>query len=144
MPNLRAAARTLGVQFQILNASSPGELDDVLRALQQKPPEALLVAPVAFYLSYGTSIAEAARRSRIATMGGYRDFVTDGGMASYGPDLKRIGSLMAEYVGKILKGANPAELPIEQVSTYELVITAAWHTSSESTCLRRFCSEPTR
>jgi ABC-type uncharacterized transport system substrate-binding protein len=55
-------------------------------------------------------------------VGGYQEFVADGGLASYGPDLKRIGSLMAIYVDKILKGANLAELPIEQLSTYELII----------------------
>jgi ABC-type uncharacterized transport system substrate-binding protein len=105
-----------------LDASNPRELDVALRILQQKPPEALLVSPIAFYLSHGAAIAEAARRSRIPAVYAYREFLANGGLASYGPDLKRIGSLMAGYADKILKGANPADLPIEQVSTYELII----------------------
>ena len=52
----------------------------------------------------------------------YREFVADGGLASYGPDLKRIGGVIAGYVIKILRGAKPSELPIEQMSKYELVI----------------------
>ena len=52
----------------------------------------------------------------------YREFVMDGGLASYGPDLKGIGGVMGSYVTKILRGAKPSELPVEQMSKYELVI----------------------
>jgi putative ABC transport system substrate-binding protein len=121
-PGLEAAARTLGVQIEILDATDPRELDVALRSLQQSPPEALLVAPMAFYLPHSAAITRAARKSRIPAMYAYREFVADGGLASYGPDLGRIGGVMAGYVIKILRGAKPSELPIEQISKYELVI----------------------
>jgi len=122
LPGLRAAARTLGVEIETIDASDSRGLDVVLHALPQRPPEALLVSPIAFYLARGAAITQAVRRSRIPAVYPYREFLTDGGLASYGPDLKLIGSLMALYVDKILKGANPGELPVEQVSTYQLVI----------------------
>jgi len=121
-PGLRAAARTLGVEIETLDASNPRELDVALRALQQSPPEALLVSPIAFYLPHSVAIAQAARKSRIPALYGYREFVADGGLASYGPNLKQIGSLIAGYVVKIIRGAKPGDLPIEQMSKYELVI----------------------
>jgi ABC-type uncharacterized transport system substrate-binding protein len=121
-PRLLAAARTLGVEIENFDASSPRELEVALHKLQQSPPEALLVAPIAFYLAHGAAIAETVRKTRIPAMYGYREFVADGGLASYGPDLKRIGTAMAGYVIKILRGAKPSELPIEQMSKYELII----------------------
>jgi putative ABC transport system substrate-binding protein len=122
LSTLQAAARTLGIQIEILDAPDPRELEVALRVLQQRPPEALLVAPLVFYLAHGATIAQVARKSRIPAIYGYREFVADGGLASYGPDLKRIGGVMAGYVVKILRGAKPSELPIEQMSKYELVI----------------------
>ena len=122
MPGVQTAARTLGLQLEILDAPDPRELEVALRALQQRPSEALLVAPIAFYLSQAAAIARAASERRIPAMYAYREFVADGGLASYGPDLKRIGGVMAGYVIKILRGAKPSELPIEQMSKYELVI----------------------
>ena len=122
IPGFEAAARGLGVQIEILDAADPGELDVALRALQENPPEALQVAANVFFLPHSAAIARAVRKSRIPAMYAYREFVEDGGLASYGPDLKRIGGVMAGYVIKILKGAKPSELPIEQMSEYELVI----------------------
>jgi putative ABC transport system substrate-binding protein len=122
LPRLRAAARTLGVELETIDASDSRGLDVVLHTLPNRPLDALLVAPIAFYLARGADITEAVHRSRIPAVYPYREFLTDGGLASYGPDLKAIGSLMAGCVDKILKGANPAELPIEEVSTYQLII----------------------
>ena len=120
--SVQAAAQTLGVRLEALDASNLRELDIALRALEQNPPEALLVSPNVFYLSHINAIVQAARKRRIPAVYGYREFVADGGLMSYGIDMKRIGRVMAGYVDKILKGASPAELPIEQVSTYELII----------------------
>ena len=122
IPVIRAAARALGVQITIVDAPDSRELEVALRALQQSPPEALLVSPVTFYLPHRAAIAQAVRKSRIPAIYCCREFVADGGLASYGPDVKRMGNVMAGYIDKILRGAKPADLPIEQMSQYELVI----------------------
>jgi putative tryptophan/tyrosine transport system substrate-binding protein len=122
MPGFEAAARTLGVEIEFLDAPDPPGLDVALRALQSSPPEALLVAAIPFYLSHRTSITQVARKTRIPAMYAYREFVADGGLASYGPDLRRVGSVMGAFVVKILRGSKPSELPIEQMSEYELVV----------------------
>jgi len=81
-----------------------------------------LDSPIAFFLAHGAAIAETARKTKIPAIYGYREFPSDGGLASYGPDLKRIGTVMADYVDRILRGAKPGNLPIEQMSVYQLVI----------------------
>src|SRR5262245_40329320 len=70
MARVQAAARTLGIQLEAIDASSPRDLDVALRALQREPPEALLVPPVAFYMAHGAAIAQALRKSRIPTIYG--------------------------------------------------------------------------
>ena len=122
LTDLQAAARTLGVRLEVFDAANTRELDVALRALEQNPPEVLLVSANVSYLSHTHAIVQAARNRRIPAVYGYREFVADGGLMSYGIDMKGIGRVMAGYVDKILKGTSPAELPIEQVSTYELII----------------------
>jgi len=121
-PDIQRAARTLGIQLETFSASNPRELDNALRLLGQKPPEALLVAPVSFYVAHAAAIAQAARDARIPTLYPFREYLAAGGLAVYGVDLKRMGSLMARYVDKILKGAKPGDLPIEQPTKFELVV----------------------
>jgi putative ABC transport system substrate-binding protein len=121
-PGIQAAARTLGVQLESMDAANPLQLESVLRALQKNPPDALLVSPVAFFLAHGAAITEAARKSRIPAMYPYREFLAVGGLMSYGPDQYRIGDLMAGYVDRILRGAKPGDLAIEQMSKYDLVV----------------------
>jgi putative ABC transport system substrate-binding protein len=122
LASLQATAQTLGMRLEVFDASNTRELEVALRALEQNPPEALMIPMYVFYLSHTHAIVQVARKRRIPAVYGYREFVADGGLMSYGIDMKGIGRVMAGYVDKILKGASPAELPIEQVSTYELII----------------------
>lgn len=122
LPDIQKAARSLGLQLEIFTASNPRELDDALHILGKRPPEALLVAPVSFYVAHAAAIVQAARNARIPTLYPFREYLIDGGLAAYGVDLKRMGGLLASYVDKILRGAKPADLPIEQMSEYDLVI----------------------
>jgi putative ABC transport system substrate-binding protein len=120
--NVQGAARTLGVELKVFPATNPRELDEVLRLLGQRPPDALMVAPVSFYVAHAGAIAQAVRKARIPTLYPVREYLIDGGLAAYGVDLKRMGSIMASYVDKVLRGAKPGDLPIEQMSKYDLVI----------------------
>jgi putative ABC transport system substrate-binding protein len=123
--NLRAiqkAARSFGLQLEIFTASNPQELDNALHILQERPPEALLVAPVAFYVAHSHAIVQAARIARIPTLYPFREYLAAGGLAAYGVDLQRMGGLLASYVDKILRGAKPADLPIEEMPKYDFVI----------------------
>ena len=122
LPDIQKAARTLGVQLEIFTASNPQELDDALRILGQNPPEALLVAPVSFYVAHAAAIVQAVRNDRIPTLYPFREYIVDGGLAAYGVDLKQMGGMIAGYVDRILRGAKPGDLPIEQMSKYDLVI----------------------
>ena len=118
----RRAARKLGIQLEIVSASTPRELDDALHGLRQKPPEALLVSPIAFYVAHAAAITQMAREARIPTLYPFREYLAAGGLASYGVDLNRMGGLMAGYVERILKGAKPGDLAIEQMSKYDLAV----------------------
>ena len=122
LPDVQSVARTLGVQVKIFAATNPRELDEVLRLLGREPPDALLVAPVSFYVAHAPAIAQAVRKARIPTLYPFREYLIDGGLAAYGVDLKRMGNIMAGYVAKVLRGAKPGDLPIEQMSKYDLVI----------------------
>ena len=116
------AARTLGVRLRTLDAHDGRELDSVLKALRKNPPEAILVGGDALYLANKRKVAEFVRKARIPAIFPYADFHEDGALMSYGPNMREAARLAAGYVDKILKGAHPAELPIQQISRFELVI----------------------
>jgi putative ABC transport system substrate-binding protein len=105
-----------------MDAENPRQLESVLHALQQNPPDALLVSAVAFFSAHGAAITQAARKSRVPAIYPYREFLAVGGLMSYGPDQYRIGDLMAGYVDRILRGAKPGDLAIEQMSKYDLIV----------------------
>jgi putative ABC transport system substrate-binding protein len=116
------ATRTLGIQLQTLDARNTRELDAVLRSLDKNPPEAILVGGDLLYLAHKEKVAAAVRKSRVPaifTSDGYHEH---GALMSYGPSLREAGRLAAVYVDKILTGASPSELPIQQISRYELII----------------------
>jgi putative ABC transport system substrate-binding protein len=116
------AARTLGLQLLKLAAGNAGELDAVLHALPRSGAHALLIAGDGFFYMNRAKIAAATRKARLPAMAPSKEYQADGLLASYGPSLKETARKMAAYVDKILKGAKPADLPIEQISNYELVI----------------------
>ena len=118
----KVAARTLGVRLQILDARNPGELDAVLAKLSKNPSEAIMVGGSLLYLANKGKVAAAVRKARVPAIFPFDDFHENGALMSYGPSLREAGRLAAVYVDKILKGAKPAELPIQQISRFELII----------------------
>jgi len=122
-PNVRdalEAAQKLGQQIQIINASSDGEIDVAFDTLREIRPGALLVQPDAFLIN--KRIVALAARDALPVMYQSRDLVSMGGLMSYGPSTTDVYRQMGVYVGKVLGGTNPAELPIMQPTKFELAI----------------------
>ena len=116
------AAPTLGLQIQILNASTIGEIDAAFATLARERPDALLVAGDAFLTSRRVQIATLTARDKIPTAYALRDPVVAGGLMSYGTDIADAFQQAGIYAGKILKGAKPADLPVVQSTKFELVL----------------------
>jgi putative ABC transport system substrate-binding protein len=119
---VNVAARSLGVQLQLLEARGPNEFDGVFAAMAKERVGALLVLSDAMFSSHRTRLADLAARSRLPAAYGNSESVEAGGLMSYGPSFLDLFRLAATYVDQILKGAKPATLPVEQPTKYELVI----------------------
>jgi putative ABC transport system substrate-binding protein len=119
---VNVAARSLGVQLQLLEARGPNEFDGAFAAMAKERVGALLVLSDAIFSSHRTRLADLAARSRLPAAYGVRDSVEAGGLMSYGPSFLDSYRRAATYVDKILKGAKPADLPVEQPTKFELVI----------------------
>jgi putative ABC transport system substrate-binding protein len=117
------AARQLGVRVQTFEVvKDPTALDGVFRAIVRAKPDALIVIPDPLVLSHISRIVEFTTRNRLPSLIGEKRFVAAGALMSYGGDFVEGWRLAARYVDRILKGANPADLPIEQPTKFELVI----------------------
>jgi putative ABC transport system substrate-binding protein len=116
------AAPNVGLQIQIFNASTMREIDAVFANFANERPDALFVAPDAFFTSRAVQFATLAARDKIPASYSARDLVTAGGLMSYGTDLADMSNQVGIYTGKILKGAKPADLPVTQLTKFELVI----------------------
>jgi len=119
-----AAARTLGLQIQTLNASSSREIDAAFAAIARDRPEALFIAPDSLFTNRGIQLATLAARERTPTSGSNRVMAEAGLLMSYGTDTADMWRQVGAYTGQILKGAKPADLPALQLSKFELVINA--------------------
>jgi len=119
---LNVAARSLGVQLQLLEARGPNEFDGAFVAMATERVGALLVLADAMFNLHRTRLADLAARSRLPAAYGWREYVEAGGLMSYGPRLRDLYRRSATYVDKILKGAKPGDLPVEQPTKFELVI----------------------
>jgi putative tryptophan/tyrosine transport system substrate-binding protein len=118
---LQTAARALGIALQSVAVGNPGELENAFEAITRERVGALIVsAPIASL--YGRQVVEIAMRKRVPVMYDAREFAVEGGMMAYGPDFLDLHRRAATYVDKILKGAKPADLPVEQPTKFELVI----------------------
>jgi putative ABC transport system substrate-binding protein len=115
-----AAGRTLGVQVRTVLVRNVSELDDALSTLK-KPHVGGLIVDLTLQERW-KQIVDQARKSRLPTVSGPREFVELGGLLAYGPDYPDLFRRAGTYVDKILKGAKPADLPIEQPAKFELVI----------------------
>jgi putative ABC transport system substrate-binding protein len=116
------AARTLGIQLQMFGARSPDEFDRTFAAIADARAASLLVLPDPVFSAYTTRIADLANKSRLPAMYGLREDAAAGGLLAYGPKYADLYRRAASYVDKILKGAKPADLPVEQPTKFEFII----------------------
>jgi ABC-type uncharacterized transport system substrate-binding protein len=119
---VRKAASLLSQEVIVLDTRTSAELNERLHSLHRTSVDAVVVSADVFLVFNKARIARAVNKARLPGMFPYREYVDEGALASYGPDLKEVARKMVLYVDKILKGAKPSELPIEQISKYELVI----------------------
>jgi putative ABC transport system substrate-binding protein len=117
-----AAAKSLGLRVTVLTASAAGEFDSAFAAGRRQGVRAVLVGDDPFFDVGKEELIAAASHHAIPTMYYVRDFVVAGGLISYGPSFEELSHQAGIYAGRILKGANPAELPIAQPTRIELVI----------------------
>ena len=119
---MEVAARALGIDMHLLGVRRADEFDGAFMAMVQRRVGALVVLPDPLSLSYRVEIAELASKHRLPAMYAFREHVEAGGLMAYGVDVRRNCWRAATFVDKILKGANPATLPVEQPTKFELVI----------------------
>ena len=117
------AARALGVQLLILAVRDVGDFERVFS--EARGASALIQLDDVIFTSHRKRVVELAVRHQLAAMYGFKEFVHAGGLMAYGPDYPDLYRRAATYVDKILKGANPADLPIEQPTKFELVVNRA-------------------
>jgi putative ABC transport system substrate-binding protein len=110
------------VQLAILKASTASEIDAAFATLAQLQAGALVVAADPFLTSRRDQIVTLASRHAVPAIYAWREFAASGGLISYGPSLAAAFHLVGTYTGKILKGAKPADLPVQQPTKFELVI----------------------
>ena len=122
LKNVAAAAEKLGMKVVPADAGTPSEIEGAFTAASRKGAGAVIVATDAFYSGQGSRLAEAAFKHRMPTISIYNDNVHAGCIMSYGQNIADFHRQAATYVDKILKGAKPGDLPVEQPTKFELVI----------------------
>jgi putative ABC transport system substrate-binding protein len=122
IPDVRAAASAIRKQIDVLYASTGRDIDTVFESLAQKPVDALLVGPGAFFFNRRVQLVTLATRHAVPTIYGVREFVEAGGLMSYGTSLTDAYRQAGVYTGRILKGEKPADLPVMQSIKFEFVI----------------------
>jgi putative ABC transport system substrate-binding protein len=120
--NAEEAARAKGVQLVILKASTEGEVDAAFAALIDLRADAVIISPDPFLGNQRFQLIAQAAQRKIPAIYFSSGFTDSGGLVSYGPDLPAVYRRMGEYVGKILKGEKPANLPVEQPTKFDLSI----------------------
>ena len=120
----QAVARAMGLQVQVLNASSSREINTAFASLERERPDALFVGGDGFFNSRFVQLVNLASRHAVPATYADRLMAEAGGLMSYGSDIADAWRQVGVYAGRILKGAKPAELPVVQASKFELVINA--------------------
>jgi len=110
------------VSIQPFEARSAEEIDRTFKAFSDNRPQALVILSDLLMVGQQRRLAEMALRANIPAMFGFREFADAGGLASYGTSLIGVTRRAASYVDKVLKGADPGDLPVEQPTKFELVI----------------------
>jgi putative ABC transport system substrate-binding protein len=116
------AARTLGVQLQLVAVRSPAEIDRAFSTMARQRPDAFVMFPSVMFFIERRRVIDLADKHRLPSIYVAREFVEPGGLISYGASIADLFRRTATYVDKILKGARPADLPVEQPTKFELVI----------------------
>jgi putative tryptophan/tyrosine transport system substrate-binding protein len=116
-----ASARTTGVEIQLLEARAPNEFDAAFAALGREAVRALLILTDPLFAIHTKELVELSANKRLAAITGVRAFADAGGLMAYGPSYFDLYKRAAAYVDKILKGAKPADLPVEQPTKFEFI-----------------------
>lgn len=122
MTNVRTAARSRGLQLQLLEARGPDEFDGAMRAVAKERAGALLVVTDSVFLLHRARLVELAAKSRLPSVYQLREYVEAGGLMSYGPSGPDLFRRAAGFVDRVLKGAKPADLPVEQPTKFDFFI----------------------
>jgi putative tryptophan/tyrosine transport system substrate-binding protein len=121
---IEEATRTIGLQLFVTKASNDAELNDAFASLVQRRVGALVVAADPYFDTRRDRIVALTAQAQLPTMYQFREFAVAGGLISYGPKITEMYRHAGEYVGRILRGAKPADLPVMQPTQFELVINA--------------------
>ncbi len=116
------AGQTLGIEVRSLEVQDPSDFGRVFEAVRQQHPDGLITVEDPLTVDHRELIADFAADERLPTLYGIREFVVAGGLMSYGASLTDLFRRAALYVDKILRGAKPADLPVEQPTKFELVL----------------------
>jgi len=122
LATVEAAARAHGIKILRADAQTPQEIDNAFSWMRQQNARALLLMPDVFFQQQKNQIVQLAAKHRLPTMGTFGEYAEAGGLMSYGANLADQYLRVATYVGKILKGAKPGDLPVEQPTKFELII----------------------
>jgi len=122
MREVEATSRSLHIRLQHVEAKGPEELDRAFAAMARERADALLVGGTSTFLAHRARLAELAAKDRLPAMYSFRESVEAGGLMAYAVNMADFVGRAAVYVDKILKGAKPADLPIEQPTKFELII----------------------
>jgi putative ABC transport system substrate-binding protein len=119
---LRGAAQKLGVKLQSVGLRDAGQFDSAFASMRTERAQALVVVIDPLTVRYRGRIVELAAKNHLPAMYGFREFADAGGLIAYGANVPHLCRRAATYVDKILKGAKPGDLPVEQPTQFELVV----------------------
>ena len=120
--SVQTGAQALGLKLAMFNASTPAEIEVAFDGITERRPDVLLVGTDPFFVSQAKTIVARAGRLPFPTIYPFREYALAGGLMSYGANIPNSYRQAGIYAGKILKGPSPAELPVMQPTTFELVI----------------------
>ena len=122
MQEIETAVRALGLQRHVMEIRNPGDFDNAFAAMTKARVNAIFIPADSMFYQYRARLVRLAANTRLPAMWGLRDQAEAGGLMAYSSDLNDLARRAATYVDKILKGAKPADLPVEQPTKFELVI----------------------
>jgi putative tryptophan/tyrosine transport system substrate-binding protein len=122
--DVEPAARAMGLQIQVLNASTSREIDAAFATFVRERPDAVFVGLDPFFISRRAQLVNLASRHALPATFALREIAEAGGLMSYGTNIADAWRQVGGYCGRILKGAKPADLPVVQSTKFELVINA--------------------